>query len=685
MSDNYFNKYAPALLDMGYEPIPIRTTGDGRHKAPLHKGWQDMPVNKDTVSEWATNGQKKCNVGIRTGLVLGIDVDVYHKGISKKLAKWIDQRWGGSSGVLRRFGMAPKWLTPVLCDDVTTKENTPKFKDKKGNINQIEILAKGQQFVAVGVHPATGKEYQWVNGSLTDEFIHFLPRITRKDIDALFTEFKRLAEREGLESLEVLAADGVEQYQKERITRHDGVLSPGDAYNDTIDPRQLLSFYGWKPSGKSGSMQDGAHVEYWTRPGKRRGISASLIDGKYLYVFSSSAPELPDHHAYDAFGIYTRYEHGGDFNAAAKSLTNLVPEKPNDKASEVFDAVEEPHTERRTDLSFGFYTANDIIQDIKPTEWLIEGVLEDKVLGCLFGQPGAYKSFVALSWACCIATGTQWFGHKVTQGPVFYIVGEGQSGMAKRIKAWMIGNDIDSIDNLYISKTPMQVLNQASALSVRDTLLYMRDLHGKPAAVVIDTVARNYGGGDENSTSDMSKFIMNIDSYIGNDCLRLLVHHTGHSNQDRARGNSALLGALDAEYLLVKKDSGNAHLKNTKMKDEPEWAKEMILEPRQVIVAGEFENPVSSLYLTTSGWSDKRHAKMSKQMTQCVSILTAVSKKEADPVTGKREIGSMEHEEYKRRLIEAGIYSNKTIYRGIERMEKRELIQITDGIVYEVK
>jgi len=54
------------------------------------------------------------------------------------------------------------------------------------------------------------------------------------------------------------------------------------------------------------------------------------------------------------------------------------------------------------------------------------------------------------------------------------------------------------------------------------------------------------------------------------DCPLLAVHHTGHSQKDRARGSSALLGALDAEFMVDKWNEEapvKIEVKFTKMKD----------------------------------------------------------------------------------------------------------------------
>jgi hypothetical protein len=89
--------------------------------------------------------------------------------------------------------------------------------------------------------------------------------------------------------------------------------------------------------------------------------------------------------------------------------------------------------------------------------------------------------------------------------------------------------------------------------------------------VVIDTLARNYGPGDENSTKDMTLFIDALDFWFRQrfGCCVLLVHHSGH-NMDRARGSSSLKAAIDAEYEVTKTEEGVITFQPRKMKDAEE-------------------------------------------------------------------------------------------------------------------
>jgi hypothetical protein len=83
------------------------------------------------------------------------------------------------------------------------------------------------------------------------------------------------------------------------------------------------------------------------------------------------------------------------------------------------------------------------------------------------------------------------------------------------------------------------------------------DEYGNPAMIVFDTVARNFGPGDENSTRDMTAFISGADKIRSAfKCCILLVHHSGHADRSRGRGSMALKGALDVEYRLEKDETG---------------------------------------------------------------------------------------------------------------------------------
>ena len=87
---------------------------------------------------------------------------------------------------------------------------------------------------------------------------------------------------------------------------------PGDDFNARGDVRALLARHGW-------TLAVPGENEYWRRPGKDRGWSATFKD-RVFYVFSSSAPPFEPNRAYSPFSVYAMLEHGGDFQNAASRL-----------------------------------------------------------------------------------------------------------------------------------------------------------------------------------------------------------------------------------------------------------------------------------------------------------------------------------------------------------------------------
>jgi hypothetical protein len=87
---------------------------------------------------------------------------------------------------------------------------------------------------------------------------------------------------------------------------------PGDDFNQRGDIRAVLQRHGW-------ALVQAGDNEYWRRPGKTSGWSATLKDNSF-YVFSSSAAPFEQNRAYAPFSVYTLLEHGGDFGAAASAL-----------------------------------------------------------------------------------------------------------------------------------------------------------------------------------------------------------------------------------------------------------------------------------------------------------------------------------------------------------------------------
>lgn len=213
--------------------------------------------------------------------------------------------------------------------------------------------------------------------------------------------------------------------------------------------------------------------------------------------------------------------------------------------------------------------------DLQATEpdYLVEGLIERGNMVLVFGDPAAGKSFLTIDLGACVATGAAFHRRATKAGAVIYIAGEGHSGLARRRIAWEAERGFTLADRsapLFVSTVAGNFLDAATTEAVIAEIKATADTEGPPALIVVDTLARNFGSGDENCTSDMNRFIAAIDrlkdQWTG--CSALIVHHTGHGNKTRSRGSFALTGAVDAEF-RVEKDGMVMTVINTKMKDAP--------------------------------------------------------------------------------------------------------------------
>ena len=242
----------------------------------------------------------------------------------------------------------------------------------------------------------------------------------------------------------------------------------------------------------------------------------------------------------------------------------------NDELSRIIAmALSEPSAPepRSSPGAFQFLSLQQIMAAPRPTRWLIRGFLEAGSLAVLFGEAGSMKSFLAIDQGLCIASGLPWHGHACPNpGAVFYLAGEGFDGLTKRIRAWTVAHNVE-LAPFFLSRAPAQLLDKTHARAVCDAIGALAEQHGVPRLVIIDTLNRNFGDGDENSSQDMTAFVAALDRLKARfGCAVLVVHHSGIAAKDRSRGSSVLRAAADYEYKLEKKESLRI-FSNTKTKD----------------------------------------------------------------------------------------------------------------------
>jgi hypothetical protein len=229
----------------------------------------------------------------------------------------------------------------------------------------------------------------------------------------------------------------------------------------------------------------------------------------------------------------------------AEIITNQVVVTDSEQLTEVFNPVAQL-------LNIEPW---DTIKD-EPVEWIIQNVLPARAFGILVGPPGSYKSFVALDIAEAIATGRTWMGNQVSSpGAVLYIAGEGFGGLGARIMSTKINHNTKDGAEIYVIRNQLNLRSSADDFNILmdsiDDLIQRTGIDLR--LIMIDTLARSFGGGNENDSSDMGGWIHNCGRMQRKlDCALMAMHHSGKDILRGARGHSSLLGAVDTQLELTK-------------------------------------------------------------------------------------------------------------------------------------
>jgi hypothetical protein len=326
----------------------------------------------------------------------------------------------------------------------------------------------------------------------------------------------------------------------------------------------------------------------YMRPGSEsKTFGLKVFQGKFgdwcTYSHHGAADPLSGK-VFDAFAVFATFQHRGDLKAAARSLMPpvltmaekireqaiVLPAKPapheyvytGDYAEpaqqaepakpakpEMFDTTPEPAAAK---VRIDIVDWQDL-QDVSVT-WLVKRMIPARGMTAIFGESGAGKSFFAIYVAAMIAAGQQAFGEDVDQGDVVYIAMEGAAGLRRRRDALIRTYDLPEKLPVHFIR---QQLNLRSTLDDANALIAVIRAKGiKVRALIIDTLARAFAGGEENSAAEMSQFVAVL-GYIEEQlqCAVLPIHHSGKDESRGMRGSSALRAACDAEIKIVRMSS----------------------------------------------------------------------------------------------------------------------------------
>jgi len=167
-----------ALISLGYRIVPILKG----QKHPGIVGWQNLIATPALVKEWVDSGRYGGWGVMGLG---GIDADIYNEGAAISFNSCVPK------ALPPRVGRRPKVLYVCTNPENLTKRVSDGYVDTDGNVNKVEFLGVGQQFVTWGDHPETGKPYKYSsNKPLHETPIAELQPITAAQVAAMIDFFE---------------------------------------------------------------------------------------------------------------------------------------------------------------------------------------------------------------------------------------------------------------------------------------------------------------------------------------------------------------------------------------------------------------------------------------------------------------------------------------------------------------
>lgn len=331
----------------------------------------------------------------------------------------------------------------------------------------------------------------------------------------------------------------------------------------------------------------------------------------------------------------------------------------------------------RSDKPF-FISASELIANPAPIAWLIKDVMEQDSTIMLFGKSGDGKSFIALSMACSIASGLDWCGHKVEQGAVAYIAGEGMNGIKRRIAAWCQDSGVTVGQGLYLARHSLMLPEEVGLLISH--LINIPTLR----LVVLDTVQRTIGG-DENNTKDAASYIRALDAIREAlpEVSVMMVHHSGHNADSRARGSVVFKASSDLEMRTERDAENRLVLSCTKAKEaEPFEPMAFQFFTVGLLGWGDADNPVKSAVLhhletvpPTQKQEDWRKKIRGSNQTTAMTIL--------ETMASASDAGWVKLEDWaKETLSQTGIKKTSRFHNEVSaKLEEKGFIKIDEGHV----
>ena len=389
-----------ALIEHGYEPVAVRG------KAPVADDWQRGTVTVERLAAERAAHLDALSIGLRTGRVVGVDIDV----LDKDHVARIEALAAHVLGVTPFVRVGAKGAMLVYRNETPIKKITIATSGKE----RVEILGTGQQFVAFGLHPDTGRSYEWRGAGLYDPLsapLSEVPAVTPEQLrdfaqqaGALLTELGYGAARV-TGDLGAVAEQAPPSLAKgEPVTVDELVsvlryLDPGASRSEWIE---LVAAIRATPGIDVEALQDIAckwsSGEYW-----KNGAPANYAgDADVQQAFDTMPPGHGQNGGVTYGSLKTKARAAGwreDPRSAAEVFAPYIAKLQMEASNENAPAV--------ASLPRPISYRDVLAREVPPVRELIPGLLEKGVPTFLSAPGGSHKSRLLQQWGLCLDAGAK--------------------------------------------------------------------------------------------------------------------------------------------------------------------------------------------------------------------------------------------------------------------------------------
>ena len=200
-------------------------------------------------------------------------------------------------------------------------------------------------------------------------------------------------------------------------------------------------------------------------------------------------------------------------------------------------------------------------------EWMVEGILPRASVTLLAGEPGSYKTWLALALLRDVATGGNFLGRKCAQASVLYLDRENPLAVMRERLA-VLGIEQSAAADCRIWGGWL-----ADAPPGIGDFRILEIARERRPLIVFDSLIRFHAAADENSATEMSMVMADLRALANAGATVVALHHKPKSDGSHYRGSSDIAGGVDTALAVSRdRDAGLLRLECFKSRFAEEFS-----------------------------------------------------------------------------------------------------------------